>query len=167
MVYSGIHPLSSSNSGSQCSASPQQNYFVVVAIDFGTTYSGYAFCFTQDPDNIHMMRNWECKYNNSYFFIMKNVEKFFLTCSRWYFFKQWVLFLNLQEQVQCRKYGIQQKIATAIIDQNDDICSMLLPLRKKTQSWVITLPSFDEVVIFRKSLLSKGNRINTKATNAA
>ncbi|XP_041369199.1 uncharacterized protein LOC121383315 isoform X2 [Gigantopelta aegis] len=42
------------------SASPrQQSYFVVVAIDFGTTYSGYALSFTRDPDNVHMMRNWE------------------------------------------------------------------------------------------------------------
>ncbi|XP_069704029.1 heat shock 70 kDa protein 12A-like isoform X2 [Periplaneta americana] len=40
---------------------PQQClHFVVVAIDIGTTYSGYAFCFTRDPDsNIHMMRKWE------------------------------------------------------------------------------------------------------------
>ncbi|GFT16550.1 heat shock 70 kDa protein 12A [Nephila pilipes] len=65
MVSSGIHPLlnghsfdSSTRAGTQ-SSSPQQNYFVVVAIDFGTTYSGYAFSFTQDPDNIHMMRKWE------------------------------------------------------------------------------------------------------------
>lgn len=38
----------------------QYQHFVVVAIDIGTTYSGYAFCFTRDPDsNIHMMRKWE------------------------------------------------------------------------------------------------------------
>lgn len=36
-------------------------HFVVVAIDFGTTYSGYAFSFTRDPDNIHMMKKWEGK----------------------------------------------------------------------------------------------------------
>ncbi|XP_064465912.1 heat shock 70 kDa protein 12A-like isoform X2 [Ornithodoros turicata] len=35
------------------------SHFIVVAIDFGTTYSGYAFSFTRDPDNIHMMRKWE------------------------------------------------------------------------------------------------------------
>ncbi|XP_050049304.1 heat shock 70 kDa protein 12A-like isoform X1 [Dermacentor andersoni] len=35
------------------------SHFVVVAIDFGTTYSGYAFSFTRDPDNVHMMRKWE------------------------------------------------------------------------------------------------------------
>jgi hypothetical protein len=42
---------------------PHENqHFVVVAIDIGTTYSGYAFCFTRDPDsNIHMMRKWEGK----------------------------------------------------------------------------------------------------------
>lgn len=35
-------------------------HHVVVAIDFGTTYSGYAFCYTRDADcNIHMMRKWE------------------------------------------------------------------------------------------------------------
>ncbi|CAL8241685.1 unnamed protein product [Merluccius merluccius] len=32
---------------------------VVVAIDFGTTSSGYAFSFTQDPEAIHMMKRWE------------------------------------------------------------------------------------------------------------
>lgn len=34
-------------------------HFVVVAIDFGTTFSGYAFSFVRDPDSIHMMRKWE------------------------------------------------------------------------------------------------------------
>ena len=45
---------------------PQPQHFVVVAIDIGTTYSGYAFCFTRDPDyTIHMMRKWEGKtYTN-------------------------------------------------------------------------------------------------------
>lgn len=31
-------------------------FSVVVAIDFGTTSSGYAFSFTQDSEAIHMMR---------------------------------------------------------------------------------------------------------------
>ncbi|GBN77285.1 hypothetical protein AVEN_81016-1 [Araneus ventricosus] len=68
VVSSGIHPLMnghSTDSGNRVdhqSSSPQQNYFVVVAIDFGTTYSGYAFSFTQDSDNIHMMRKWEGRY---------------------------------------------------------------------------------------------------------
>ena len=31
-------------------------YFVVVAVDFGTTFSGYAFAFTRDADSILMMR---------------------------------------------------------------------------------------------------------------
>lgn len=35
------------------------NYIVIVAIDFGTMYSGYAFSFTRDPESIHMMRKWE------------------------------------------------------------------------------------------------------------
>nr|XP_015199351.1 PREDICTED: heat shock 70 kDa protein 12B [Lepisosteus oculatus] len=34
-------------------------FSVVVAIDFGTTSSGYAFSFTHDPEAIHMMRRWE------------------------------------------------------------------------------------------------------------
>ena len=38
---------------------PQHRFFVVVAIDFGTTFSGYAFAFTRDPSSIHMMRRWE------------------------------------------------------------------------------------------------------------
>lgn len=40
-------------------SSHNQGYFVVVAIDFGTTYSGYAFSFTRDPENIHMMKMWD------------------------------------------------------------------------------------------------------------
>lgn len=31
---------------------------MVVAIDLGTTYSGYAFSFTRSPELIHMMRKW-------------------------------------------------------------------------------------------------------------
>ena len=41
-------------------ASRAPGHFVIVAIDFGTTFSGYAFSFTRDPDcSIHMMRKWE------------------------------------------------------------------------------------------------------------
>ena len=37
-----------------------ETHFVVAAIDFGTTYSGYAFSFLRDQaDSIHMMRKWE------------------------------------------------------------------------------------------------------------
>ncbi|XP_044285491.1 heat shock 70 kDa protein 12B isoform X2 [Varanus komodoensis] len=39
-----------------CRSTP---FSVVVAIDFGTTSSGYAFSFTSDPEAIHMMRKWE------------------------------------------------------------------------------------------------------------
>lgn len=35
---------------------PEKDYLVVVAIDFGTTFSGYAFSFLNEPDTIHMMR---------------------------------------------------------------------------------------------------------------
>ena len=34
-------------------------YRVVVAIDFGTTYSGYAYAFRRKPDDIHLMRRKE------------------------------------------------------------------------------------------------------------
>lgn len=40
-------------------SSHHPGHFVVVAIDFGTTYSGYAFSFVRDPENIHMMKKWE------------------------------------------------------------------------------------------------------------
>lgn len=32
---------------------------IVVAIDFGTTYSGYAYAFRRKPDEIHLMRRKE------------------------------------------------------------------------------------------------------------
>lgn len=38
---------------------PAETHFVIVAIDFGTTMSGYAFSFVRDPSSIHMMRKWE------------------------------------------------------------------------------------------------------------
>ncbi|KAG2462915.1 HS12A protein, partial [Polypterus senegalus] len=37
----------------------QQCFAVVVAIDFGTTSSGYAYSFTKEPECIHIMRRWE------------------------------------------------------------------------------------------------------------
>ncbi|ESN95006.1 hypothetical protein HELRODRAFT_102816 [Helobdella robusta] len=37
----------------------QKPFFVIVAIDFGTTYSGYAFSFVKDPESLHIMRKWE------------------------------------------------------------------------------------------------------------
>lgn len=40
-------------------ATPQHSHRIVVAIDFGTTYSGYAYSFAHEPDNVHIMRKWE------------------------------------------------------------------------------------------------------------
>ena len=34
------------------------NYLVVAAIDFGTTFSGYAFSFKANKDNISMNKRW-------------------------------------------------------------------------------------------------------------
>lgn len=50
----------SMDSGLPSLATQAHRYFVVVAIDFGTTFSGYAFAFTRDHSTtIHMMRRWE------------------------------------------------------------------------------------------------------------
>ena len=65
--YSGL-ATTSDDSGNESSVNYQQQqqqltsaanantHFVVVAIDFGTTFSGYAFAFTRDIDSILMMR---------------------------------------------------------------------------------------------------------------
>jgi hypothetical protein len=45
-------------------------HFVVVAIDFGTTYSGYAFAFTRDVDSILMMRKVDGNDPGMYFFLL-------------------------------------------------------------------------------------------------
>ena len=37
-------------------ASP--DYACVAAIDFGTTYSGFAFSFASNPDDVHMYWDW-------------------------------------------------------------------------------------------------------------
>uniref|UniRef100_A0A8C8B4R7 Heat shock protein family A (Hsp70) member 12B n=1 Tax=Otus sunia TaxID=257818 RepID=A0A8C8B4R7_9STRI len=44
---------------SEARSPPPAAFAVVVAIDFGTTSSGYAFSFASDPEAIHMMRKWE------------------------------------------------------------------------------------------------------------
>jgi hypothetical protein len=54
----GFPPVPSSSGPLSFKPDPDQ-HFVVAAIDFGTTYSGYAFAFTRDADSIHMMRKWE------------------------------------------------------------------------------------------------------------
>ncbi|XP_026165670.1 heat shock 70 kDa protein 12A isoform X1 [Mastacembelus armatus] len=57
----GITPLSPShtqqNDTDQVQSEP--SFVVVVAIDFGTTSSGYAYAFTKEPECIHTMRRWE------------------------------------------------------------------------------------------------------------
>ena len=35
-----------------------ENYVLVAAIDFGTTFSGYAFSFKSSPDDVRMNKNW-------------------------------------------------------------------------------------------------------------
>ena len=51
--------ITSVDSGVRMSYIGQHNSLVVVAIDFGTTFSGYAFSFIRDSSSIHMMRRWE------------------------------------------------------------------------------------------------------------
>ncbi|XP_030235706.1 heat shock 70 kDa protein 12A isoform X3 [Gadus morhua] len=57
----GITPLSPSHiqqeETDQVPSGP--SFVVVVAIDFGTTSSGYAYAFTKEPECIHTMRRWE------------------------------------------------------------------------------------------------------------
>ena len=36
----------------------EDNYLLVVAIDFGTTFSGYAFSFKTKPNDIRMNKSW-------------------------------------------------------------------------------------------------------------
>ena len=54
-----ISHRSSVDSGTGSDPVRNPGHFVVVAIDFGTTFSGYAFSFARDPHSIHMMRKWE------------------------------------------------------------------------------------------------------------
>ncbi|XP_051279447.1 heat shock 70 kDa protein 12A isoform X3 [Dicentrarchus labrax] len=56
----GITPLSPSHTQNDTDQVPSgQSFVVVVAIDFGTTSSGYAYAFTKEPECIHTMRRWE------------------------------------------------------------------------------------------------------------
>ncbi|CAG0912775.1 unnamed protein product [Notodromas monacha] len=75
LLHGGSNPSTSTNhisssssgicatSGSLRNPPPEKraaesSHFVIVAVDFGTTYSGYAFCFTHKPSDIHVMRKW-------------------------------------------------------------------------------------------------------------
>ena len=53
---------SKSDSRKSASARPSKelrsDYVMVAAIDFGTTFSGYAFSFKNDPDDVRMNKNW-------------------------------------------------------------------------------------------------------------
>ncbi|XP_046885835.1 heat shock 70 kDa protein 12A isoform X1 [Hypomesus transpacificus] len=58
----GITPLSPSHiqqNDTDPDAHTGPSFVVVVAIDFGTTSSGYAYAFTNEPECIHTMRRWE------------------------------------------------------------------------------------------------------------
>uniref|UniRef100_A0A672S3M7 Heat shock protein 12A n=3 Tax=Sinocyclocheilus grahami TaxID=75366 RepID=A0A672S3M7_SINGR len=57
----GITPLSPTHilKDSEENEPTRHPYVVVVAIDFGTTSSGYAYAFTKEPECIHTMRRWE------------------------------------------------------------------------------------------------------------
>lgn len=44
---------------STSSACPEEDpYKIIAAIDFGTTFSGYAYALTSNKDNIYTNRNW-------------------------------------------------------------------------------------------------------------
>uniref|UniRef100_A0A8C9C638 Heat shock 70 kDa protein 12B n=1 Tax=Phocoena sinus TaxID=42100 RepID=A0A8C9C638_PHOSS len=61
----GIAPLTLSQSPKPEARAPQQAPFsVVVAFDFGTTSSSYAFSFASDPEAIHMMREQELRMSD-------------------------------------------------------------------------------------------------------
>ncbi|XP_067331914.1 heat shock 70 kDa protein 12A isoform X1 [Channa argus] len=57
----GITPLSPTHTQQNETeqVQPEPSFVVVVAIDFGTTSSGYAYAFTKEPECIHTMRRWE------------------------------------------------------------------------------------------------------------
>ncbi|XP_060943130.1 heat shock 70 kDa protein 12A isoform X5 [Limanda limanda] len=57
----GITPLSPTHTQQNDTdqVQTQLSFVVVVAIDFGTTSSGYAYAFTKEPECIHTMRRWE------------------------------------------------------------------------------------------------------------
>lgn len=44
----------------------EKHYIAVAAIDFGTTYSGYAYAFTKDPSNIHIMNQRSMRTRRGY-----------------------------------------------------------------------------------------------------
>lgn len=54
MTSNGIFSFVQQNDTDHLQA--QRSFIVVVAIDFGTTSSGYAYAFNKEPECIHTMR---------------------------------------------------------------------------------------------------------------
>lgn len=64
LATTGMEPPRATSSSSTDSGVPEcREPLLVAAVDVGTTYSGYAFSFTRDPDNIRIMK--KCKQISS------------------------------------------------------------------------------------------------------
>ena len=77
-----ITTTTSDDSGNESSLNYHQpnhsSHFVVVAIDFGTTFSGYAFAFTRDIDSILMMRKVDGNDRGTFAFFFFFIVLFFI-----------------------------------------------------------------------------------------
>ena len=80
-----LNVVPSDDSGNESSINYQAkipSHFVVVAIDFGTTFSGYAFAFTRDMDSILMMRKVDGNDPGSFYIsFVSKICFFFLVLS--------------------------------------------------------------------------------------
>lgn len=66
LIWIFLHYLTFSIQRTEVRPGVARPFSVVVAIDFGTTSSGYAFSFTEDPETIHMMRYLWYQHNNTF-----------------------------------------------------------------------------------------------------
>ncbi len=123
--YNGNHLSSPSKGAGSRTSSPEDKHFVVAAIDFGTTYSGYAFSFTRDPDSIHMMRKWEggdpgvnnqktpttllLKPNGEFHSFGFSARDYYhdleeSEAKRWYYFEKFKMSLHSSQVCCCRQF---------------------------------------------------------------
>lgn len=59
-----VMPSSSSSSSSSSNSSPPNKHVLVIAIDFGTARSGYAWALVSAPDRIVTDQKWQCETPN-------------------------------------------------------------------------------------------------------
>lgn len=120
----------------------KQQYVATVAIDFGTTYSGFAYSFTKGEAGIHMNREWG---NEEGRFTMKTPT---------------TILLRPNKAFDSFGYDAEEKYAHFSIGEVKDFYyfkHFKMELHKSKVCFILLLPCFRMLIIFLPNLLSEKN----------